>query len=166
MIRLAALRLTPVRALALAAVLLAASFGAWTGLGALKAARGRLALVEQQAAAGAAAPQPLLTAGAAYHEEDRRAAAAALLASVRQAAAAQRLLVERIALSPPAEHMPAALSVDLGVSGSEADIARFARAIEGARPAIRFARWRIARTGRSETAIRLEARAVAWWEPR
>ncbi|MFD2499177.1 hypothetical protein ACFSTI_10520 [Rhizorhabdus histidinilytica] len=62
--------------------------------------------------------------------------------------------------------LPAELGADVTVSGPEADVLGFARAIETAHPAIRFARWRIGRTGPGETAIRLDARAMAVWEPR
>lgn len=164
MIRIAALRFTPLLVLGLALALLLAA--AWTGLAALERSRLRLATIEAQAAAGSAARNPLLPAAATWHQPDRRAAETALLGVLRNAATERRLLVERVELPLPAERRPTELSVELSVSGPEADVLRFARTIEAGAPTIRFARWRLARTGRAETAIRLEARAVAWREPR
>lgn len=166
MIRLSAGRGTPITAAALGLGLLAATALAWTGLGAFERARGRLAEVEAMARAGAAPAQPLLPADLAYGQEDRRAAEAAMLATVRMAATERRLLAERIAPVPAAAGMPAELMIDITLSGAEADILHVARRLEAGRPAVRFVRWRIGRTGPAETAIRLDARAMAVWEPR
>ena len=58
----------------------------------------------------------------------------------------------------------ALLSAEIAVSGSEADIRRFASLIESGKPAIRFERWHIARTADGEATVRIEARAVALWD--
>lgn len=154
---------TPRLGLALgAAVIVAAALG-WAGLDALERARTDLATVDAQARIGALAPAPLLGEGLLHRASDRAAATAAMTAALRLAAADRRLLVERLAALPSTDPE---LSVELIVSGPEADVFHFARTVESARPAIRFARWRVARTGPSETAIRLEARAVGYREAR
>lgn len=166
MIRLSAWRWTPACIAGLALVMLGSAALAWFGLGALETARGRRATVEATAWAGGAPARPLLPAALSYPEEDRRAAEAAMLATVRTAATERRLLTEAIALVPTDTAKPAELMVDITLSGAEADILHVARRLEAGRPAIRFVRWRIARTGPAETAIRLDARAMAVWEPR
>lgn len=166
MIRLSALRWTPLTGAGVGLALVAATLLAWTGLEALEAARGRLATVEAMARAGASPAQPLLPAELSYPQEDRRAAEAAMLATVRKAAAERRLLLEGITLVPADTAMPAELLVDITFSGAEADVLHVARVLEAGQPTIRFLRWRIARTGPAETAIRLDARAMAVWEPR
>lgn len=159
-------RWTPLAGIGCALALLGAAALAWAGLGALERARARLAEVEATARAGAVPAARLLPASLSYPEEDRRAAEAAMLATVRTAATERRLLPERIALVPADTAKPAELMVDITLSGAEADILHVARLLEAGRPAIRFVRWRIARTGPAETAIRLDARAMAVWEPR
>ncbi|ATE63528.1 hypothetical protein [Rhizorhabdus dicambivorans] len=146
---------------ALAVGLAVAVLLAWTGLEALGSARGDLAVTAARARAGGAAPRALLPDGLAQTGD-----ASALAAKLRGAALARRLLVERIAAVGPSVDAPAELAVDLSVSGPESDVLAFARAIETGRPAVRFSRWRLARTGRGETAIRLDARAVGYGEPR
>lgn len=166
MMRTAGFRWTPATRIGAGLALLAAAGLAWGGLHALKSARARLWTIEAKASAGAVPVRPLLPAGLSYAQEDRRAAEAALLAAIRLEAADRRLLLERIVAVPADRTLPAELAADVTVSGPEDDVLRFARAIETARPAIRFARWRIARTGPAETAVRLEGRAMAVWEPR
>jgi len=159
-------RWTPLRGAALGLVLLGATLFAWFGLGVLEKTRGRLATVEAMARIGATPARPLLPVELSYPQEDRRAAEGAMLATVRRAAADRRLLIERVALVPADRAKPAELLVDIALSGAEADILHVARMLETGRPAIRFARWRLARTGPAESAIRLDARAMAVWEPR
>nr|WP_047168705.1 hypothetical protein [Sphingomonas sp. Y57] len=161
-----ALRWTATTGIGAGLALLLACGLAWAGLDALAKARERLWAVEARASAGVVPAQPLLPAEASHGQEDRRSAEAALTAAIRGAAADRRLLLERVAPIAADRALPAELAAEVTVSGSEADVLAFARAIETARPAIRFARWRIGPTGPAETAIRLDARAMAIWEPR
>lgn len=149
--------------LALGVAVVAAMALAWAGLAALASARSDRAALASQARQGALAPAPLLGEGLAFGA-DRTAATGALLDGLRRAAAARRLLVERLAGLPPVEGAPAELAAELVVSGPEADVFSFVHSVETARPAIRFASWRVMRTGPGETAIRLEARAVGYRE--
>ncbi|MBO9379365.1 hypothetical protein GG804_21565 [Sphingomonas histidinilytica] len=165
-LRLSAIRWTPAVGLGAGLGLMLATGLAWAGLDALAAARARLWTVEARASAGAVPVKRLLPVEASHGQEDRRTAEAALLAAIRGAAADRRLLLERVAPVAADRALPAELGADVTVSGPEADVLGFARAIETAHPAIRFARWRIGRTGPGETAIRLDARAMAVWEPR
>ncbi len=151
---------------ALAVALLVATALAWAGLGALRHARADLAETTARAQAGARPPQPLLAEGLSHREAARADAATALLARLGAAALQRHLLVERIMVEPESGEHPAELAAALILSGPETDILAFARAVEGGRPLVRFSQWRLARTGRAETAIRLEARAVGYWEPR
>ncbi|MES2497472.1 MAG: hypothetical protein V4618_15265 [Pseudomonadota bacterium] len=166
MIGLPAWRWTPLTGLGLALAVIGSTALAWSGLAALEEARDRRATIAATAGAGASPALPLLPAALSYPQEDRRAAEAAMLATVRKAAAERRLLVEAIVLVPADTAMPAELLVDLTISGAEADILHVARVLEAGQPTIRFVRWRIGRTGPAETAIRLDARAMAVWEPR
>jgi hypothetical protein len=152
--------------LSLAVAVAVASGLAWTGLAALREARADLTQLEAEARLGRLAPAPLLGSGLLHAAPDRAAASAALIAGLRRAAGERRLLVERLAASPPVEGVAAELGADLIVSGPETDILAFVRAVEAGRPAVRFLRWRLARTGPAETAIRLDAHAVGFWEAR
>lgn len=158
-------RITPGMAAAIGALVIAAMPLAWSGLDALAQSRGRLAMLEMQAKAGAAPSRPLLDTGLGHDDAERAAAMRVLVATVRRLAAERRLLVERIDPLAMDNAGPAELALAVSLSGPEADILRAARAIEAARPATRFADWRVARTGRSETAVRLEGRLVGYWEP-
>lgn len=156
----------PRTGLSLAVASMVAAGLAWSGLAALREARADLARIEGEARFGAVAPAPLLGPGLLHAAPDRAAASAALLAGLRRAAGERRLLVEALAASPPVEGVAAELGADLIVSGPEADILAFVRAVEAGRPAVRFLRWRLARTGPAETAIRLDAHAAGYAEVR
>lgn len=157
-------RITPIGAAGIALGLAAATVAAGFGLDALGRARAELALLESRAQAGSRQPSPLLPEGLSYAAQDRAAAQMAMLTAIRSAAAERRLLLEQVAPGPKSD--AAELSIDVIVSGPEADVLHMVRRLEAGRPAIRFAFWRLARTGPSEPAIRLEARALGWWEPR
>ncbi len=159
-------RLTPRAWAAIGTIVLISALLAALGLDALGDARLRLATLEMQARSGAAPSRAMLAAGLSHGEADRPAAVGALAATARRVAADHRLLVERIDPLPLDMAKPAELAVAVSISGPEADILQAARMIEGGRPAARFAAWRIARTGRAETAVRLEGTLIAYWEPR
>lgn len=162
--------------LALGAVVVVAAAFAWSGMSALRSARVDLALLESQASLGAVVSPPLLGEGELHPSPNPRTASAseiaglrgayaAMLASLREQVARRRLLVERLE-GWPLPAVPGEIPVAITVSGSEADVFEFVRAVETARPTVRFARWRVARTGPSETAIRFEALAVGYWAGR
>ncbi len=134
------------------------------GLRALERSRGELLGLKMRTAMGSTVPQPLLPKGLGFAGRDRPEAERAFVASLRRAAADRRLLLERLAPLPANARMPAELSADLILSGPEADVLAVVRSIEAGRPLIRFAFWRLARTGPAETAVRLEARATGWHE--
>jgi hypothetical protein len=134
------------------------------GLRSLERSRGDLLRLRMRAAMGSTVPQPLLPKGLGFAGRDRAEAEKAFVASLRRAAADRRLLLERLAPQPANVRMPAELSADLILSGPEADVLAVVRSIESGRPLIRFAFWRLARTGTAETAVRLEARAIGWHE--
>lgn len=144
---------------------IAAAIAGWSGLDRLGQQRHRLAMLEMMAATGARAPVPLLPVGLAHTGRERRGAEMRFGRQLTQAAAGHRLLIERIETLPVSNDRPRLLAADIALSGSEDDILRFARAIEGSRPLIRFAAWRIARTAPAEATIRIEAHAIALWDP-
>ncbi len=158
-------RYNPTHAAVLAAAAIALSAAAsWWGLDWLAAERHRLAAIEAMAQAGTRSPAPLIEDGMGFAGGDRRGAVARFKDRLSVATTGHRLLVERIEALPVSPDRPALLAADIIVSGSEQDIRRFLRIVEGSKPAIRFERWQIARTGAGEAAIRFEARAVALWE--
>jgi hypothetical protein len=159
--RLAAIRLTPLAWLGLAALTIVAAILAWTGIGFAKQARAQHALTAALARAGASPIHPLLPPGQGYRGE-RAAAGEALLAAIRAAARERHLLLEQAALLPPDRHKPDELAIAMSVSGPELDVLHFAHRLEAGRPVIRFRPWRLARTGHGETAVRLDARALAY----
>ncbi|MBD3731571.1 MAG: hypothetical protein IE934_02460 [Sphingopyxis sp.] len=134
------------------------------GLRSLERSRGDLLRLRMRAAMGSTVPQPLLPKGLGFAGRDRAEAEKAFVASLRRAAADRRLLLERLAPLPANARMPDELSADLILSGPEADVLAVVRSIEAGRPLVRFAFWRLARTGPAETAVRLEARAIGWHE--
>lgn len=158
-------RLTASLWIAIGVIVLASALAGWKGLDALAESRQRLATLTMQAKAGAAPSRPLLDAGLSHGEADRAAAVGALAATARRAAAEHRLLVERIDPLPVDSAKPAELAVTISLSGPESDILQAARMIESGRPAARFAAWRLARTGRAETAVRVEGTLIGYWEP-
>ncbi|MBP8232345.1 hypothetical protein [Rhizorhabdus sp.] len=137
---------------------------AWFGLANLERSRGDLLRVKMRAVMGRTVPQPLLPQGLGFAGRNRAEAQAAFVSVVRRAAADRRLLLERLAPLPPNARMPAELSADLILSGPEADVLDVVRDLEAGSPLVRFAFWRLARTGPAETAVRLEARAIGWHE--
>lgn len=141
-----------------------AAMAAYCGLDALSEARSRLAMLEQKIDAGSAPAQRLLRGGA-FADRIRAAAVARFGQKLAAAAAAQRLLVERMETLPVESGRPALLMARIAMSGDEAAIVRFAGSLEAGTPTIRFAAWRVGRTAPDEASVRLEAQAVAVWEP-
>ncbi|MGC6330362.1 hypothetical protein [Rhizorhabdus sp. FW153] len=134
------------------------------GLASLERSRGDLLRLRMRAAMGSTLPQPLLPKGLGFAGRDRAEAQAAFVATLRRAAGDRRLLLERLAPLPANARMPAELSADLILSGPEADVLAVVRDLEAGSPLVRFAFWRLARTGPAETAVRFEARAIGWHE--
>ena len=147
------------------AIALALTAG-WFGVERLNRERERLTTLEAMADLGSRPPVPLLPEGLAHAAGDRRSAEAAFGRQLRQAASGHRLLVERIETLAADRERPGLLIARIAVSGSETDIMRFVRRVESGKPAIRFADWRIGRTAAGESTIRIEATALALWEPR
>ena len=154
-------RLTAFRAVGLVLLVMSAVALAWAGLRALRLARAQHALTVAMVDAGAAPVRPLLPAGYGLGGE-QAAGEGAMLAAIRAAAGERHLLLERAAPLPVDRNKPAELAVAVTVSGPEPDVLHFAHRLEAGRPAIRFRPWRLGRTGPSETAVRLEARALAY----
>lgn len=164
-VRLIVRRITPIGAAAIALGLALATIAAWYGLDRLARSRAELAFFESQVEAGKRPASPLLADGLLFAAKDHGAAQAAMLTAIRSAATERRLLVEQVA-AVPVQGPSAELAANIVISGPEADVLQAVRRVEAGRPAIRFAFWRLARTGPSETAIRIEARALGWWELR
>lgn len=148
--------------LAISSVIAAAA--AWSGVNRLAYERDRLATAEVMALAGSRSRVPLLRNAMAFTHANRRDAVARFAGQLREAASNHRLLVERFDVVPASPDRDALLTARIAVSGSEADIRDFASTVENARPAIRLAEWRVARTGADEASIRIEARALALWD--
>lgn len=152
------------------AVLLAVSIAislpmSWWGLARLADERSRLAQTEGMALVGAHPRVPPLPSAMAFADPDRGTAIARFGAALAKAATSHRLLVERLEILPARRGQEALLTAEIALSGNEADIRKFASTIEGGMPAIRFASWRIARAADGESAVRIEAEALALWEP-
>lgn len=137
----------------------------WFGVHKLNDERSRLARFEAMAKMGTRPRSPLMTKGMAFSDTQRHAAVVRFANQLTSAANGHRLLIERLKMAPVKQDRQALLIADISLSGSEADIWRFASLIEKGKPAIRFESWRIARTAKSEASIRIEARALALWAP-
>jgi hypothetical protein len=137
---------------------------AWTGVDRLAYERRRLEAVEAIVQAGSRPIVPLISGNMAFADPDRRSALARFGSQLEKAAADHRLLVERLDQISVKPDRQGVLMARIAVSGSESDILTFIRIVESGKPAIRFAPWRIARTARGESTIRIDARALALWK--
>ncbi|MFZ5707138.1 MAG: hypothetical protein ACOY5R_17940 [Pseudomonadota bacterium] len=157
-------RYSPRRLAALVAIVLLLCLVAGLGLAVLERKRSALLRLDMRAAAGRLRAAPLLPQGLGFAGRDRAQAQSAFVGTMRRATAERRLLLERLAPMPANDRMPAELSADLVVSGPQQDVLALIHILESGTPLIRFAFWRLSRTGPAETAVRLEARAVGWHE--
>ena len=144
---------------------IAAAMTAALGLETLGRARARLAAIAVIAETGSQPAVPLAQPGVAFGDRGRSAAVARFRHALGHAATQNRLLVERLEPLARESGRPGLLLADIALSGDEADIRRYLRSIEAARPAIRFTRWWLARAEAGQAAIRLDARALALWDP-
>ncbi len=134
-----------------------------TGLAALETARRHASALDARAAtAGRALPPP--AAVDAWRAADRQTAQRLVLSALRRAAAAEGLLLETLGAAPARHAPPLLLDAQITLSGPEARLLRFIAIAESGHPAIRFPSWKLARTS-GEAAVRLDARAVAVWQP-
>ncbi len=159
------LTLPPRFTLLLVTATLISGFAAWFGVHKLDVERNRLSRFEAMAEVGARPQAPLMAKGMVFADTKRHTAEVLFTDQLTIAANRHRLLIERLKLAPLELDRQALMIADISLSGSEADVRRFAALIESGRPAIRFANWHIARTADGEATIRIEARAFALWAP-
>ena len=71
-----------------------------------------------------------------------------------------------VQLGPPCapNHKPALLCVDLAVSGTEADIARFLNSVEHGTPIVRFRTWQLTPGQGTDIQLHFSGRALAVWQ--